>query len=307
MKTRLLSKVLTVLFISVAGVTTAQNVVLTLKPNAADGKDAYLSSFGPNTNYGSHTELSGDAWTCNSQPCYARGLIQFDFSSIPAGSVINSASLSLFANPSPVNGGGIAMQGQNASILQRVTTAWDEMSITWNDQPATVSQNEVSLAQSTTAFEDYPGIDVKLLVQDMVNDPYNSFGFMLRLVNEVHYSSMIFATSDFSDNTKWPEITIDFTPPQSTCNDYYMGEGTGMDAFLASSEPLRNFIAHPELSGDAWTCGAAPCFGRGVFYFNLSQIPQNAIVQSAKLSCLRIQLQQTVAGLLCKVQTKLRS
>ncbi|MBK7850661.1 MAG: DNRLRE domain-containing protein [Bacteroidetes bacterium] len=254
------------------------------KPNATVGKDAYLSSFGDTTNYGTHVEFSGDAWTCNSNPCFARNVIQFDFTSIPAGSTINSATLSLFANPFPINGNGTAMQGANASLIQRVTSAWDESTVTWISAPTTTIQNEVTLAQSTSAFQNYPAIDVKDLVQDMVNDPVNSHGFMLRLINETAYATMIFASSDFPDSTKWPEITIDYTPPQDTCITYYAEEGNGMDAYLSSFAPDSNFANHEEFSGDAWTCNGNPCTGRGLLYFDIHQIPTNAVVLNANLS-----------------------
>ncbi len=284
MKANLLTRALLLTFSFFYGTTSAQNVILTLKPNANDGKDAYLSSFGPTSNYGTHPELSGDAWTCNSLPCFARGLLQFDLSSIPIGSLINSASLSLYANPTPLNGGGISMQGLNDAILQRVVAAWDENTITWDIQPSAVNQNQVQLPQSSTPFEDYLGIDVKLLVQDMINDPTNSHGFLLRLIDEVYYASLIFASSDFADSSKWPEITIDYTPPQSTCVTFYLNQDNGKDAYLSSFDPTLNFGSHLELSGDAWTCNSLPCYGRGLFYFDISQIPQNAILQSANLS-----------------------
>lgn len=254
------------------------------KPNATVGKDAYLSSFGDTTNYGTHVEFSSDAWTCNSNPCFARNVIEFDFSSIPAGSTINSATLSLFANPFPLNGNGTAMQGANASLIQRVTSAWDESTVTWVTAPTTTNQNEVTLAQSTSAFQNYPAIDVKDLVQDMVNDHVNSHGFMLRLINETAYATMIFASSDFPDSTKWPEITIDYTPPQDTCITFHAEEGNGKDAYLSSFEPDSNFANHEEFSGDAWTCNGNPCLGRGLLYFDMQQIPASAVVLSASLS-----------------------
>ena len=265
-----------------AGNANTQTVTLHLKPNATDGKDAYLSSSMPSTNFGTHEEFSGDAWTCGGNPCYGRGLIEFDLSSIPVGSSIVSATLNLKANPNPLNGGGIAMQGQNESVIRRVISTWTEGAVAWNTQPNTSTQNEVIIPESVSSFQDYPSIDVTMLVQDMVNDPANSYGFQIRLVNEVYYASMIFASSDYPDSAKWPEITIDYL--MTDCSVIDVADGNGQDAYLASATPTVNYGNHLELSGDAWTCGGTPCYGRGLFQFDLSAIPSNAVVSSANLS-----------------------
>lgn len=264
--------------------TSIKAATLYLKPNAAQGKDAGLAISGANANYGTHPEFGATGWTCGGNPCYSRDLIQFDLSSIPAGSIINSASLSLYANPTPLNGNGTAMQGNNRATLRRVTSNWDEMTVTWNTMPTFTTQNQVILPQSTSPFQNYTSIDVKTLVQDMVDNPLGSFGFIIKLMDESPYSSMLFASSDYSDPTKWPEITIDYTPVQLTCNTYRANENNGKDAYLSSSAPAVNYGNHEELAGDAWTCAGNPCFGRGLIYFDISAIPSNAIVQSAALS-----------------------
>src|SRR6187549_2651072 len=76
---------------------------LTLQPNASTGKDAELFSCIPcgysTRNFGSIAENCAIAWTKNGADHKIRSLIQFDLSSIPAGSTIMSATLSLFWAP----------------------------------------------------------------------------------------------------------------------------------------------------------------------------------------------------------------
>lgn len=212
MNKQLFSRLYYILFLCII-CETAFGYTLTLKPGPAAGKDAYLDSRTSSSNYANHTELAGTAWTCGFNPCNARGIFQFDLSSIPIGVNVINARLSLYANTVAENGNGIAMQGGNEAVLRRVTSSWAENTVTWNNVPSTTTLNEVTLQQSSTAFQNYLNIDVKNIVQDMVNNPTTSFGFLLKLVNEVPYSSMIFATSDFPNSSLWPEITIEYYFP----------------------------------------------------------------------------------------------
>lgn len=184
---------------------------LTLQPDGSTGVDAFLAQGDPNGNYGNHPEYAAIAWTCGGSQCLARNVIQFDLSSIPSNATITSAKLSLYSNPTPSNGNGTAMQGNNASYLQRVTSSWSETTVTWNNQPTTTTTNQVMLAQSTSSSQDYLDIDVKALVQDMVTNPATSHGFMIKLVNESYYASMIFASTDYTNPSVRPKLVVTYT------------------------------------------------------------------------------------------------
>lgn len=134
---------------------------------------------------------------------------------IPTNAVISSASLDLYANPAPVNGNGIAMQGANESVLQRVTSSWSGINVTFNTSPATTGVNEVVLPQSSSASQDYLGIDVTSLVTDMVVNPSSSFGFLLKLQNETPFTSMIFASADYPDTTLHPHLSVCYSIPNA--------------------------------------------------------------------------------------------
>lgn len=273
-------KILFSLFLIVYSHLNAQ-ITLTLRPDASTGKDVFLSSQDPATNFGNHPELSATGWTCSGNPCASRGLIQFDLTSIPINATILSAELSLYANPTPVNGNGIAMQGSaNASLLQRVTSTWDENTITWSTQPTTTAVNQVSLPQSSSSFQNYPDIDVKNLIQDMIDSPSASFGFMLKLQSESYYNSMIFASSDYADSSVHPQLVITYTTDSSTCIDV----STDKDAFLVSGDPTGNYGNHPDFGALGWTCSGSPCYARCPIQIDLSGIPVNSTIVAAKLS-----------------------
>lgn len=197
---------------------------LFIRPDASCGKDAVLNGLSSqaNINYGSDAQLPAAAWLFSGDPGDIRSVIQFDISSIPAGCTILSAKLSLYAwDQSGGFGQHSSINGPNTTLIQRITSPWSESTVTWNTQPASTGINEVLLPSTTNALEDYVNINVTSLVQDMVNDPLNSHGFMLRLETEDYYRSMNFCSSDHSLPLKRPSLSVvcdcSFTPVM--CND----------------------------------------------------------------------------------------
>lgn len=183
---------------------------ITLKPDASEGKDAALGDGEPNTNYGSHPEFSALAWTCGGSPCRIRSLLQFDLSDIPEGSKIIDAKLSLYSWNSPSNGSHSTQSGSNETFLQRITENWSENTVTWNSPPFVTTVNQVVLQASSNAIQHYEDIDVTDIVQDMVDDPANSYGFFFRLSTEQEFRKMIFASSDNPDAGLHPKLEIEY-------------------------------------------------------------------------------------------------
>jgi len=202
------------LLILIARVSFAQTTI-TLQPDSASGKDAYFKDLTPTLNQGSHPDFTALAWTNGGNPVIAKSVIDFDFSSIPSGSTINSAYLSLYNNSTSPNNSGqhSSMDGPNTAVLKRITSSWDEFTITWNNQPSTSSINEAQLPQSTSTNQDYTNIDVTLLVQDIIDNPSTSFGFMISLETELYYRCMILSSSDHIDSTKHPKLIVTYTLP----------------------------------------------------------------------------------------------
>jgi N-acetylneuraminic acid mutarotase len=190
-------------------------ICVTLKPDGTTGKDALVLSGLPNTNTEPVTESIAVAWTCQGNPCVDRALIEFDFSFIPSNATILSALLNLYAHPNPITT-PTAMYGTNNScFLRRITSPWQENTVTWNTQPATTTQNQVILPHTAVPNQDYLNIDVKALVQDHLLYPASSFGFMIMLQNEVHYNAKDFASSDHPNPAYHPSIEVCYVTPVS--------------------------------------------------------------------------------------------
>src|SRR6185436_15114022 len=109
-------------------------------------------------------------------------------------------------------GSHTSLTRSNASFLQKVTSSWNENTITWNNQPATTTTNQVTLAQSTDPHQDY-SLDVTTLVQNRVTTPATNFGFMLRLQTELNYAALVFASSDNADITRRPKLSLTYNIP----------------------------------------------------------------------------------------------
>lgn len=185
---------------------------VTLQPGP-EGKDARIISLFPNDNYGNHDEMLAATWTYNGQEGISRSFVDFDFTSIPANAEVSSAFLSLYY----CDGSGHAGHaGTNTSVLERIIEPWDENSVTWNTQPATTPSNEVLLAESISTNQDYPDIDVTTLVQNMLDDPANSYGFRLRLQNEEVLTSLKFGSGDWSVPEERPRLDICYLLSTST-------------------------------------------------------------------------------------------
>ena len=165
----------------ILGVNSASaQTTITLRPDASQGKDAVLGSLASNTNYGTHPEFIALEGTSGGTPATMRSLIEFDLTSIPKGATINSAKLSLYSFDSPGNGKHRLDGGSNESTLSRVTSAWNEDSVTWNNQPSVTTTSQVTLTGSDNLIQDYLDVDVTSMVADMTTDSIGNLGIMLQ-------------------------------------------------------------------------------------------------------------------------------
>ena len=271
--------------ITFCSVMNAQTTIV-LQPDANQGKDAYIESRNNSKNYGNHIDFPAISGTNGGIEVISRGLIDFDLSGIPNGATINSAKLSLYSYNSPANGTHSTQSGSNKSVLSRITNSWDESTVNWNNQPTTTTQNQVFLPASTNSIQDYPNIDVTNLVQDMIDDPDNSHGFLLKLVKEQDYRKMIFASSDNSDSSLHPKLEVTFTEPiqSDSCITLRPDESQGKDAYIESRNNSKNYGNHIDFPAISGTNGGIEVISRGLIDFDLSGIPNGATINSAKLS-----------------------
>ena len=185
--------------------------LVTLQPGSA-GKDALLSGVYPTQNFGAVTYLHARAWSINSNLSLEKGIIQFDYSSIPTGAKITKATLTFFAD-TILNTGSVGhsqLSGPNDWTLKSVTQSWNESTVTWNNIPTTDSTNMLQCAASTSNFENYV-LDVTSFVQNEISHPTAYFGFLMQINNQNPYRAINFCSSDNQDPTLHPKMVIEYT------------------------------------------------------------------------------------------------
>jgi hypothetical protein len=102
-----------------------------------------------------------------------RGLIQFDLSAIPSGTVINHAVLRIYYM------GYWDFPVSRTITSYRINSGWTEMGVTWNNQPGFAeAYGSVDIIANNSWR--YVSLDVTALVQAWVNGTYPNKGIMLR-------------------------------------------------------------------------------------------------------------------------------
>ena len=99
--------------------------------------DSFVSTGSPTTNPGTSTALTVGSYFINNQ----RSFVQFDVSSIPASSTVQSATLTLCATSTPAV--------SRTYNVTRVTASWVETTVTWNNQPAVASSTTDTAASAS--------------------------------------------------------------------------------------------------------------------------------------------------------------
>ena len=203
----------------------AQLTTVTIQPGT-DGQDALVitkdgDNTSPNLNLGQHTEMIYSKWTYGGQGFgegVMRSYIKFTaVSSIPTSAEILSAKLSFFGvavsgfspeGNSHFPGSPYGSGPDNPGWIKRVTSNWDEATITWNNKPGTVDAGQASIPGTTSQWNfNATEIDVTDMVRTMVSTN-NNYGFCLSLQNEAIYRNVIFSSSEATDAARRPKLVV---------------------------------------------------------------------------------------------------
>ena len=168
---------------------------LVLQPGS-EGKDSMLNRASPTTNYGTSNQLMVNYGSARA----VRGIVEFEgLSAIPKTSTINSAVIDLYSRANSPN---------DYFGIYRVTAAWEEMAVTWDNQPAYNATAYAKLLVPTTGHYNF---DVKTLVAEWVAGTYSNYGFILKRDDEEAASWPYFCSSDHATEDWRPKITVDYT------------------------------------------------------------------------------------------------
>ncbi|HQO21149.1 MAG TPA: kelch repeat-containing protein, partial [Acidobacteriota bacterium] len=157
---------------------------LVLQPSSAD---SFVNQASAGTNYGSGMTISVQSRLSQAQ----RTLVMFDLSGIPEDSVINSATLELYASSAPTT--GLTLN------VHRITGTWTESAVTWTNQPAYNSTVDASLAGGTTAG--WKIWNIASLVQEWINGTSANYGLTVKGSVENDKTALTYAFASKENTT----------------------------------------------------------------------------------------------------------
>lgn len=175
---------------------TALAAELVLQPGS-EGKDAMLSRYHATQNWGTYNQLMVNFGSGRA----VRGIVEFEgLKAIAKGSTVNSAVIELYSR---------ANSPRDYFGIYRVTAAWQEMVVTWSNQPAHYATAYAKVQVPSSGLYKW---DVKTLVAEWVAETHANYGFILKRDNEELSSWPYFCSSDHATATWRPKITVDYTP-----------------------------------------------------------------------------------------------
>ncbi len=167
-------------------------------------QDAYIQLKNPTTNTGTDGTIVVDREDGDLQ----RALLQFDLSSIPAGSTIHSASLKLEAT---------SVDGLLNIDVHQILEPWAEGSTTWNERSSGTSWSTAGGSFDPTALDSLAitakgqhAFDITNLAQDWLDGAQQNDGVLLASFDGGGNRTVIY---DSREGTVAPALEIIYTPP----------------------------------------------------------------------------------------------
>jgi len=162
--------------------------------NFSPTMDSYVRSDYPDTNYGASTWMQSGPDVTN----HFHNYLQFNLSSIPSSSIINSAILYQYI---------FETNGPTIALIHPIKndTAWSETTLTWNNRPPGTIECGTCLTPPTTV--QWMQLDVKTAVQNWVNGSWENYGLRVITAGDFYFKTYTKENSSFQ-----PYLTVDYSP-----------------------------------------------------------------------------------------------
>ncbi|HEY5125150.1 MAG TPA: DNRLRE domain-containing protein, partial [Ignavibacteria bacterium] len=95
-------------------------------------------------------------------------------------------------------------------VLQQIVEPWEENKVTWNTQPKTIMANQV-LISPFNINANVITVDVTTLFVPVNDKNALNYGMLFKLWPVERFPGFRFASSDFSDATMRPKLTVYYT------------------------------------------------------------------------------------------------
>lgn len=175
--------------------------------------DATIAEGNSATNYGSSSTINIQSWTNYVE----RSLIRFDLSSIPSSSASGITSATLRIYWQNTNGASKTIE------VHRITQAWEEGSVTWDNRKTSTAWNSgggdfSSTVLATKNISWYPpayyDIDLTSSVKDFVDGTYTNYGWILKFQSEnTAQKYWDWHSKETSTGSKKPSLIITSSAP----------------------------------------------------------------------------------------------
>jgi hypothetical protein len=195
--------------------TTADYVQVTVNPLSValtTIADTYIDGGSKTTNFGGSTNLIVDG-----QPDDAT-ILKWDLSSIPAGSTLQSASLSI----------NVTSTSSNSYEIYEVKRSWTESQATWKKANSSTNWQSAgaqgaldagstvlgTITATTTGLKtitlNAAGLAV---VQGWINNPATNYGFIIRDYANSNKDDLVFSSREVAVAANRPQLNIAYSPP----------------------------------------------------------------------------------------------
>lgn len=173
-----------------------------IKPDSTTDKDTWFSSSSPDTPHGGESTFNIGYRTATGGNFYTQ--IQFPLTAIPAGTVINSASLGIYAEST--------FDGETGNVLHKIfkiTSTWTEAAVTWNTKPtydATV-QSSLTINAGATGYQIFTGLGA--LVQSWFSGGVTNYGLVIKHTTDDVKPAMTYTAAEGTVAQR-PYLIIDY-------------------------------------------------------------------------------------------------
>ncbi|MFT5823663.1 MAG: hypothetical protein ACI8ZM_004925 [Crocinitomix sp.] len=172
--------------------------------------DAMVANGGvENSNFGAQDQIRVYHHLNRQIPMAFRTYIQYDLSAIPTGALITEAKLKLTTH-------SVINTINHPIYIERVgSAAWTENAITWNNQSAVVTSDQLSFTHAETSSLGLQEFLVTEHVQKMIANPNSNNGWRIRLQSEtgVNDFGINYYSSEASNSANRPVLTIEYILP----------------------------------------------------------------------------------------------
>lgn len=261
----------------------SQNIIDTIYFDAG-GIDSYTNNQAPSTNFGTDTCLRV-FYDYGSPTSVTYTYLKADFSGIPSNAVVFDADIYLYAL-------AVDNTGDHLSYLQRLTSSWDEDTITYSAAPSATGVNQVRFSDDSSSVLGWQFYDMTAIAKYQVSNPSQNYGF--RILQSAQSGTldkgMIYASKDHSNSALRPYIVLEYYVPES---DTIYFESYA-DARVRGDSTGTNYGGDSLLMVN-WTYDTIGRANRTFLYADLSHIPRDYTITIADLNMYALSVDNTAA------------